>query len=502
MWMRIAGQPLFGSAGEFIGYRGTGHNITPEMETMRRLEETNAALAERNNELDEARAALERAAYKDTLTGLMNRRAFERDFAAVFGKRSTQIALLHLDLDRFKWVNDTLGHQAGDAVLVDVADRISEVVGDKGTVYRVGGDEFLIILSNCVTADLSKWVADTLVEVVSEPFAHKQQRATVGASVGIALRETNDLSPGRLVANADAALYKAKRSGRNRTYQITPDMQRQMQAHRRLAADIPGGLERGEFFPFFQPQIHVGTGEVVGAEALVRWQHPQRGILQPGVFLNAAAERGMVSEIDRSMLQQALAAAGRLTNRGLNLPSISVNISAARLMDPNLLNDIERCWVDRRCKLSVELLETIYFDEGHENPQFTENLDKLREMGVRIETDDFGSGRASITGLLKVRPDRLKIDRGLIQAAVNDPVKRSVVATILDMTRTLGIEAMAEGVETQADIDAIRALGCNIFQGYALSYPLSEEDLAVFLAARCGSNANRNRPKPAASSSA
>lgn len=500
MWLRIAGQPLFDKTGAFIGYRGTGHDITPEIEAMRKQAESIAALAERNAELDEARQALERNAYEDALTGLLNRRAFERDLTAALRTARMQTWLLHIDLDRFKWVNDTLGHPAGDAVLMAAAARITKVVNDLGEVYRVGGDEFMVVMTKETTTDQAVMIGDSIIEAMAVPVEHEQRRATVGASIGIAFGTAGHMSPAKLVANADVALYEAKRSGRNTLCQVTPQMQARIQAHRQLVSDIPLAIERREFIPFFQPQVHVGTGAVVGAEALVRWFHPELGLLQPGAFLGAAAELGLVAEIDRLMLRQALDTANRLRMRGLVLPSVSVNISAARLMDPTLPDDIEELWIDRSCKLCIELLETIYFDESHETPQFTENLNRLREIGVRIETDDFGSGRASITGLLKIRPDRLKIDRTLIRSAVTDPITRSVVASILEMTRGLGIEAMAEGVETSEDIEAIRTLGCSIFQGYALSYPLSEADLASYLQSKHRRSENDDtRSQPASS---
>ncbi|MEL6682705.1 MAG: EAL domain-containing protein [Pseudomonadota bacterium] len=482
LWVRVAGEPVFNDDGKFEGYRGAAHDITREMAQLQRLEAFNAELAERNKELDEARKALERNVYEDSLTGLLNRRSFEEDLAAALDAPESRTGLLHIDLDRFKWVNDTLGHPMGDAVLIAAADRISIVVGGHRKVYRVGGDEFMVILTDDFALEQVTIIGDSIIEAMQAPIEHEKKQATVGASVGIAIGKTGELTPAGLVANADVALYEAKKNGRNTFCQITPVMQERMQAHRRLASDIPLAIERCEFVPFFQPQVHVGTGAVVGAEALVRWFHPNLGLLQPGAFLDAAAELGVVGSIDRLMMQQALAAARRLRLKGLMLPSMSVNVSAARLMDPNLLDEVEEFWVERNCRLSIELLETICFDESQETPQFAENLNRLREIGVRTETDDFGSGRASITGLLQIRPDRLKIDRSLVQSAVTDPVRRGVVGAILDMTRGLGIEAMAEGVETTADIDAIRALGCNIFQGYAIAKPMSEADLAIYLA--------------------
>ena len=478
LWLRVAGQPLFDADGIFTGYRGTGHDITTEKEAMRQLVESHDTLAERNRELDEARRALERSAYADALTGLLNRRAFERDLAQILKRTSKTIGLLHVDLDRFKWVNDTLGHPAGDAVLIAAARRIYTAVGGAGAVYRVGGDEFMIIITENASPDVANWIGEAVLKVMEAPIIYEQQRASVGASVGIALRDDDRASARRLIADADVALYEAKRSGRNAVRQITKAMQQEIQAHRRLAAEIPRALEDDEFTPFFQPQVNTETGDVIGAEALVRWYHPERGILTPDQFLNAATELGSVAEIDRIMLRKALAFSELANTDAMRLQSVSVNISAARLMDPKLPEDVEGWWTSRDCKLSIELLETIYFDEIQEETVFNRNLAILREMGVRIETDDFGSGRASVTGLLKIKPDRVKVDKSLIQAAIKDPVKRNVVAAILEMARALEIEVMAEGVESEEDVEVIRSLGCHVFQGYAFGRPM---DAATFL---------------------
>jgi diguanylate cyclase (GGDEF)-like protein/PAS domain S-box-containing protein len=484
LWLRVAGQPLFDSAGRFTGYRGTGHDITREKMAMLQLEQMNAALATRNRQLDEARHALEQAAFQDSLTGLPNRRAFELALGRVLAGPAQPIALLQLDLDRFKWVNDTLGHPCGDIVLTAAAARISTTVGDRGTVYRIGGDEFVILLTRDVTPEAASWTGAAVVDVLAEPFDLDQRCVNIGASVGVALGQAGLHDAAHMVVNADVALYEAKRNGRNRVCQISPQIERRMQTRRKLAAAIPAALAQGDFVAYFQPQADTFSGDIVGAEALVRWQHPERGLLQPAAFLDLAAELGLMADLDRLMLRHALDAADRLRDQGLALPSISVNISAARLIDPRLPDDVARFWTDRSCALSIELLETIYFDDRRENVQISTNLRKLRELGVEIYTDDFGSGRASITGLLKVRPDRLKIDRKLIRAAVKDPQQCKVVAAILEMTHALGIEGMAEGVETTDDVAVIRRIGCKFYQGNVLSPPLSEKDLAVFLAAR------------------
>ncbi len=481
LWLRVAGEPLFDPQGQFIGYRGTGHDITREKMTMLALEQSNAALAVRNRELDEARRALERAAYHDTLTDLPNRRAFERALANAMAGPARQIVLLHLDLDRFKWVNDTMGHPCGDAVLVTAADRVSLITADAGQAYRVGGDEFMVLLTQDATPDDAVTVGNAIVQEMARPIDLDQRQITIGVSIGIAHGLAGTHNPADLIASADVALYEAKRNGRNQVCQINAQITRRIQARRQVAAMIPAALNRGEFTAYFQPQADVLTGDIVGAEALVRWCHPECGLMQPAAFLDLATEMGIIEDIDRLMLNLAAAMVGRLESCGLTLPAMSVNISAPRLMDPRLPEDVANCWTNRRSRLSIELLETIYFDDRRENPQIKDNLRRLRDMGVEILTDDFGSGRASITGLLKVRPDMLKIERNLIQAAVRDPQQCKVVAAILEMTRALGIEAMAEGVETFDDIAVIRDIGCRYYQGNALSPPLPGDDFVAFL---------------------
>ncbi|MFK7762546.1 MAG: EAL domain-containing protein [Roseobacter sp.] len=483
LWIKIAGNPQFDSHGRFTGYRGVGHDITQEKVAMRRLEDANAALAARNAELGQATKTIERIAYEDALTHLQNRRAFERDLTQYLAKAQCDLGLLHVDLDRFKWVNDTLGHPAGDQVLKISANRLKTAVGEKGSVYRVGGDEFMVILPQAAHADTVSWLGDAIVSIMAEPFDLTAQWVNIGASVGVAIADTDKIDNGKLVSYADAALYEAKRLGRNTFCLSTPQLQARSDDERRLAHDIPCGLERHEFVPFFQPQIDVASGMVIGVEALVRWRHPERGLLMPAAFLRAATELGRIDQIDRLVLESSAEVVDRLESQGIALPSLSVNISEARLADPNLCDQIERLWQGRRCQLAVELLETIYFDESGGEDQFSDNLNRLREMGIRLETDDFGSGRASITGLLRISPDRVKIDRSLVQKAVSSLKQRSLVRGILDMCQALDIDCLAEGVESQADIDTIVEMGCSKFQGYVFSKPLNEKNLRHFLKA-------------------
>lgn len=479
--LRISGKPCFDADNNFVGYRGTGNDITAEHEAIEKLKQSNAALALRNEELIDMRRALERSINEDFLTRLLNRAAFERDVDEALGVPDNQVILLHIDLDRFKWINDSLGYPAGDCVLTTVADRLRHIASGVGPVYRVGGNEFQIVLADNADMTAARWIADSILEIMEAPIALGSQEVSVGASVGIAFGIGRDLTTRQLISNADIALHTAKSSGRGCVRELTPDLHAEIAARRHLASELPRAIEDSQIIPFYQPQIHARTGQVIGAEALARWQHPKLGLLPPAAFLDIAAELGLLAAIDRSMMKQALQFSSEIAARGANLPAVSVNLSAGRLIDPLLVKDIESCWTDRSCVLAIELLETISFDELQEDTVVNNNLMQLRKMGVQIETDDFGSGRASITSLLNIQPDRIKIDRHLVQGAINDPVKRKVVSAILEMTRAMGIEALAEGVETTNDIDVIRALGCDLFQGYAYARPLSEDDFCKYL---------------------
>lgn len=484
LWIRIAGQPQFDMNGNFVGYRGTGHDITLEKISIQRLQESNSALAARNEELDRVKRSIEKIAHTDALTGLYNRRAFERDLAQHLAKDRFSVGLLHVDLDRFKWVNDTLGHPAGDKVLEATAYRLRASVGSIGTVYRVGGDEFTIVISPLESVELATRLGDAIVSALETPIQTASQQVAVGTSIGVAYTQTSECDTASLTNHADTALYEAKRNGRNTVRLSTPELQLRIDDERRLSLDIPAAIQNREFVPYFQPQFDTVLNRVIGAEALIRWNHPERGLLLPGEFLRAATELGKIDQIDSLMLEEASKAVERLRSQCIFLPALSVNLSEARLVDPSLCDDIDRLWSDKDCQLTVELLETIDFDEAGAANRFNEHLHRMRRMGIRIETDDFGSGRASITGLLRISPDGIKIDRGLIQEVVKSPKQRSIVRGLLDIAAALDIDCIAEGVETQEDIDAIVEMGCSRFQGFAICRPLSEQKLGEYLSAQ------------------
>ncbi|MEM1371686.1 MAG: EAL domain-containing protein [Pseudomonadota bacterium] len=493
-WVSASGEPFFDRTGRFLGYRGTGHDITNEKLAIAQLEAANAALLTRNKQLDDAHKALERSVYEDTLTDAHNRRAFERDLQAVLAEANQQVGLLHIDLDRFKWVNDTLGHPAGDIVLQTAANRIGTAALELGTTYRVGGDEFMVILRDAASLDVATSLGHRITEAMSAPIRLDRGTVRVGACVGVAVENSKDVNDRGLISQADAALYEAKARGHNTVCAATQNLRRRIQEHRWIAADLPRAIERDELVPYFQPQIDLVTGDIIGVETLVRWQHPHRGIIHPQNFLGVATELALCNEIDRIMLKKGLATVDRLAASGLPLPSLSVNTSQARLVDPRLISDIGCYWTNLDCNLSLELLETISFDQCCDRIQLEHNLERLRSMGVRIETDDFGSARASITGLLKIRPHRLKIDQSLVKGVITDPDKRSTVRAILELAQNLQIECLAEGAEDNVTLDVLADLGCTQVQGHAVAPALPETELIAFLRSRTIAGVRREKP--------
>ncbi|WP_077372465.1 bifunctional diguanylate cyclase/phosphodiesterase [Mesorhizobium prunaredense] len=438
----------------------------------------------KNAELESAKARIEHIALHDSLTGLPNRRYLDQvleDYAANARRTGGYAALLHIDLDRFKHINDTLGHAAGDAMLVHASTVLRSKVDGEGFVARIGGDEFIVL---CVVHDDIKQLAllaDRVICQMREPVYYQGHRCRFGVSVGIAVDNGKDVEAKHLLVNADIALYRAKSRGRNRYEFFTEAMQSEIVDTKRIADEILGGLERNEFIPFYQPQFDAKTLEIVGVEALARWRHPEKGILAPDVFLRIAEELNVVSIIDRNILEQSLLDLEGWSAANLHIPRVSVNVSARRLQDEELIKNLRKLNI-KKGTVAFELVESIFLDE---NDDFvTWNLEQIKELGIDIEIDDFGTGYASIVSLLKLQPRRLKIDRQLVIPIVKSPQRRQVVSSIIEIGKSLGIEVVAEGVETMEHAQTLKSLGCDILQGYAFGQALDADGLKAFVRSR------------------
>ncbi len=454
---------------------GVAFDVTEDALMTVKLKSAKDEAVAKNIELELANNRIEHNSLHDPLTALANRRkldiALER--LTIDGERERQrFAILHIDLDRFKEINDTLGHAAGDAMLVHASKVLSRSIGDGDLVARIGGDEFVILAKNASDTEMSALSA-RVIEEMRQPVDFQGFSCRCGVSIGIALANGVHVDARKVLINADIALYRAKSLGRNRYEFFNHNLQANIINNKRMADEILAGIENGEFTAWYQPQFSARTMQLTGIEALVRWKHPTRGLLTPDRFLKIADEINVVQTLDRIVLETALKDKMRWAAMGITVPKISVNVSARRLHDDNLLNSLSGLQITPG-EISFELVESIFLDESEEVA--ADNLDRIKALGIDIEIDDFGTGHTSIVSLLKLRPKRLKIDRQLVQPIVTSPPERALVSSIIDIARSLGVETVAEGVETGAHAALLDELGCDLLQGYAFARPLSFED--------------------------
>ena len=461
---------------------GVAWDVTADAERNAELRAANALLEARNTELEHAKAAVEETSLHDFLTGLPNRRHLDvvlERLRSETGDRLEKIAILQIDVDRFKQINDTHGHAAGDAVLVHAARMMRRLMYDGEFLARIGGDEFVVVCSLESDPLRAERLAGGIVETMRQPFEVNGVQIRIGVSIGVASADCNLVDRERLLTNADVALYRAKHDGRNRFSFYTDALHAEIVSSKRLADEILAGLETGAFEPFYQPQVDARTREIVGVEALVRWRHPTRGILTPDAFLRIAEEIDVLATIDRQVLEKGLADLSEWRAAGVCVPRLSVNVSARRLNDPLLVPGLLALGLAPGT-VSFELLESIYLDESSDVVAW--NLDRIRELGIGLEIDDFGTGYASIVSLTKLKPNRLKIDRQLTRPVVDSLAGRSLVQAIVEMGRSLEIEILAEGVETAEQAEILTDLGCDALQGYHFAAPLSRSAIAAHLA--------------------
>ncbi|MBZ9674584.1 EAL domain-containing protein [Mesorhizobium sp. ES1-1] len=463
---------------------GAEWDVTSDVLLNNELKLASQLAASKNLELEHAREQLEHVALHDALTDLPNRRYLDlalKDYTAKAALDGSYAALLHVDLDHFKHINDTLGHAAGDAMLVHASSVLKSNVDERGFVARVGGDEFIVLCTVSDNASQAAALADRIIDQMRKPVYYDGHQCRFGVSVGIAVDTGRDAEAKQLLVNADIALYRAKNRGRNRHEFFSGELQSEIIKTKRLADEILGGLERNEFVPFYQPQFDAKTLRIVGVEALARWQHPERGILAPDAFLKTAEEVSAVATIDRKILTQSLKDFDGWTRQGISIPHVSVNVSARRLQDEDLIKSLGDLHI-KKGTFSFELVESIFLDDSDDLAKW--NIEQIKQLGIDIEIDDFGTGYASILSLLKLLPRRLKIDRQLVDAVVDSPQQRQIVSSIIEIGKSLGIEIIAEGVETMEHARVLTGLGCDILQGYALGRAMDFDSLVSFARSR------------------
>jgi diguanylate cyclase (GGDEF)-like protein len=457
---------------------GINWDATGEHERSVALETANRLAAARNAELEAARAEMEHNALHDTLTGLPNRRKLDQVQREHGARPQGRFAILHIDLDRFKQINDVYGHDVGDFVLRNTADILRDCVPDGALVARVGGDEFAILVPDAPDEPALSLLAAHLIQRAAQPVSYLGNECRYGISIGIAVAEGDAADGKSLFVNADLALYRAKNEGRGRFCFFREAMRTQAMAVKQRADEILAGIERDEFFCVYQPQFCAQTLRITGVEALVRWQSPRLGVMQPSDFLTLAEEMNLLARIDQIVLRKCSADFRLWAREGLAVPRLSVNLSKSRLRDPNLARELAGLNL-MEGRLSLELLESNFLDV--EDEVVSANIRSARQSGIEIEVDDFGTGHASIVSLLRLKPDRLKIDRALVEHMEGSQTQAQLLTSIIEIGHLLGISITAEGVENDRQIQMLQALGCDELQGYALARPMTSADLITFL---------------------
>jgi diguanylate cyclase (GGDEF)-like protein/PAS domain S-box-containing protein len=428
-----------------------------------------------------AEQQIEYQAYHDSLTGLANRRLFQEHLTlalALAQRRQRLVAVLFLDLDHFKLINDSLGHSVGDALLKQVAMRLKAAVREGDTVARVGGDEFTIVLQELNDRDDAGVVAQKMLHTIAEPVEIGGHRLYVTTSIGITLFPDDGDDAETLLKNADNAMYLAKAEGRN-TYQMsTQELNRSTHERMTLENGLHLAMERQEFELFYQPQVDVRTMKIVGMEALLRWRHPERGLVGPAGFIAVAEDRGFIVTIGDWVLRTACREARRFRDLGFPDFRVAVNISARQFRDQSLMATVEAALaeseLDPRC-LEVEITESV----AMENVDLTlAVLASLRRIGVSIAIDDFGTGHSSLNYLKRFPLDALKIDRSFVEDVPDRFEDVAIVRAVIQLAHGLNLRVIAEGVETKEQLTFLQDNGCSEVQGYYFSYPLPANEFA------------------------
>ncbi len=469
IWWAVSGRPFHDSSGNFLGYRGSGLDITEQ----RRSAKDNSRLV----------------AY-DSLTGLLNRARMSKlleTTLAAFQSQKRACAIMLIDLDRFKQVNDTLGHPAGDALLKQVAERLVKVVGDREKVCRLGGDEFQILLPDNDDRGALGDLAGEIIYSLSQPYSIDGSRCVIGASIGIAVSPFDGSSSEDLIRNADLALYAAKGSGRGRFRFYSGDLLQVAEDRRILEEDLRDAISRGEISLAYQPIVNAKTDVVTGFEALIRWTHPERGAISPALFIPIAEDANLIPLLGEWALNRACTDAATWPEK----LKVAVNVSPVQFSDPSLPNIVRKALQNSglpAAQLELEITESVFLEETSDTAAM---FAALKAIGVRLALDDFGTGYSSL-GYLKSAPfDKIKIDQSFVRGAT-EPGSRNgaIISAIVALAAALDMETTAEGIETQDQLELLRDLNVSHIQGYIYSVPVPNE----ILREKCGDGVWRIEP--------
>jgi diguanylate cyclase (GGDEF)-like protein/PAS domain S-box-containing protein len=431
---------------------------------------------------------LSHKASHDSLTGLPNRALFvgrlEHALART-ARNQKQLAILFMDLDDFKYVNDTLGHEAGDRLLAMVAKRLQRSLRDQDTLARFGGDEFAVLVEDVMSGHAAVHVAERILKLLDPPFSLAQEELRVSASVGVALsfHATSD-QWGTLLSKADAAMYEAKRKGKARYAIYDPATHLRSRERLRMGNQLKVALERSEFGLHYQPMVDVRTGTIVHMEALLRWHHPQRGVVLPSEFIPLAEETDLIIPLGRWVLKEACNQIRRWQELYPRAPTLvaDVNLSARQFHQPDLGGGVAKILNEAGLDpshLELEITESVLMEDA---PSTVASLKQLKDLGVRVAIDDFGTGYSSLSYLKHLPVDTLKIDRSFISGLNTDLDDEVLVSGMINLARALGLRVVAEGVETEQQAARLKAMGCELAQGYHFYRPVSAEAATSLLA--------------------
>ncbi|PZQ23972.1 MAG: GGDEF domain-containing protein [Sphingopyxis macrogoltabida] len=455
-WWAVSGRPFYGADGVFVGYRGSGTDVT----------------AQRQSAEDASRLAL-----YDSLTGLANRFHISKKLdstLAAFSQQQRSCAIMLLDLDRFKQVNDTLGHPAGDALLKQVAQRLLRIVGDKEMVSRLGGDEFQIILPDREDRGQLGDMAADIIASLSQPYSVEGSRCIIGASVGVAIAPYDGQTSDDLIRNADLALYAAKGNGRGRFRFYSSDLHQAAEDRRALEEDLRDALLRGEMQLAYQPVVNAKSNLVTGVEALIRWTHPERGAIAPSLFIPIAEEANLIWQIGEWVIRTACADAARWPGD----MRVAVNVSPIQFANEGLPKIVASALAAAGLppdRLELEITESVFLGDSAETARM---FKALKGLGVRLALDDFGTGYSSLGYLQSAPFDKIKIDQSFVRGATEKGSRNAaIIAAIVALAEALEMETTAEGIESHDQLDLIRKLNVSHVQGYIYSKPVSGDEL-------------------------
>jgi len=478
-WFCASGQPMFDDGGRFTGYRGTGSDITARKITEQRVHHV---------------------AQHDVLTGLPNRSLLQDRLgqAVAYATRSGHpVWVMLIDLDRFKYVNDSMGHKAGDVLLMTVAARLRGSLRDTDTVARLSGDEFVVILSQHEDQPLSGDIVQRVMDSVAQPVMLGTKEFFVTCSIGVAAYPSDGTPAESLIEHADIAMYRAKKLGRNNFQFYTPAMNEESLERVRIESALRNALERNEFVLHYQPQVDLKTGQIVGMEALIRWKHPELGMVPPGRFVGVAEDTGLIVPIGAWVMRTACAQNKAWQDAGLGHLRVAVNLSARQFSATELLPGIEQVLADTGLDpscLELELTESLFMSDV--SPA-VDLLHRMKALGVKLSIDDFGTGYSSFSYLSRFPIDVLKIDRSFVNDITHDANDAAIVASIIALAHNLRLSVIAEGVETAEQLDYLRHQGCDEMQGYYFSRPLPAQEFEQLLRQRRGLAALEDEPQVA-----